>query len=89
MSDRFVKPLEPGGCHVLLRDHLTNMTHIQVRVCRAAIEEYEALADRAAFLKSENERLISNVASLTHRLQSKKPKLAVRDKNGSAARVTR
>jgi hypothetical protein len=79
----------PGHYHQVLKEHFTNMSWIQQRVCTAAIDEYEALAKRESFLKSENDKLISNVAGLTKRLLTRKPKLAVREKNGSAARVTR
>ena len=50
--------------HALMRQHLTNMTAPQVKVCTLALAEYDEVAQRAALLEVENTALVRQLADM-------------------------
>lgn len=50
----------------LLRDHVTNMTSVQRKVCLSVADEWNEMVKRVQFLETENAQLIQDVARLTH-----------------------
>lgn len=64
-------PPGPGMHHALLRQHLTNMTAMQVQVCTRALAEYEEVVERAAVLEAENVALVRRLADVALQQQPK------------------
>ena len=68
-----------GAAHKLLMDHITNLMPNQQRVVRSAVAEYRQLVEHRDFLKSENRKLLKQLADRVRpRAVPAKPKAKAR-----------